>query len=119
MARPIRWAVLGLIARQARSASLPGAPSLTSRLLSVPRLFRGVVSGEYREVPAGRLLAMAVAVLYVLSPIDAFPEAVIPLLGFADDAVVIGWIAATLNRETEAFLGWERIGRNTVVSSVV
>lgn len=119
MPRPIRWAALGLIAREARSATTLGAPSLMSRLLSLPRLIRGVVSGEYPGASAGRLIAMAAALLYVLSPIDLVPEAVVPLLGFADDAVLIAWLAASLNRETEAFLGWERMRRNTVRSTVV
>jgi uncharacterized membrane protein YkvA (DUF1232 family) len=42
--------------------------------------------------------------------VDVFPEALFSILGFADDAMVASWIAATLVNETEAFLAWERGG---------
>jgi uncharacterized membrane protein YkvA (DUF1232 family) len=45
-------------------------------------------------------------------------DAVLPLIGFADDAVIASWVAATLVNETEAFLQWERASR-TVPGEVV
>jgi uncharacterized membrane protein YkvA (DUF1232 family) len=48
------------------------------------------------------------AVLYVVSPVDLVPELFLPFLGLGDDALVIGWIAASVINETESFLSWER-----------
>jgi uncharacterized membrane protein YkvA (DUF1232 family) len=36
------------------------------------------------------------------------PEGVLGVLGMADDAMVLGWLATQLVEETEAFLAWER-----------
>ena len=47
---------------------------------------------------------------YIVSPIDLIPEAVAPVLGLADDALVLSWLATRLVEETEAFLAWEQAG---------
>jgi hypothetical protein len=44
----------------------------------------------------------------VLSPVDLVPEAVLPFIGLADDAMVVAWLAAQLLGETDGFLRWER-----------
>ena len=44
----------------------------------------------------------------MLSPFDLVPEAFLSIFGFADDALVVSWIAAALVNETETFLAWER-----------
>jgi uncharacterized membrane protein YkvA (DUF1232 family) len=58
-------------------------------------------------------------VLYVVSPVDLVPELLLPVLGLGDDALVIGWIAASVINETESFLGWERDRDRTVQGHVV
>jgi uncharacterized membrane protein YkvA (DUF1232 family) len=55
-----------------------------------------------------RLGLMALGILYVIWPIDALPEAFLPLVGLADDAVVVTWLAGSVLAETERFLEWER-----------
>ena len=44
---------------------------------------------------------------YIVSPVDLVPEAVLPVLGAVDDAVVILWAIKTLVDETDRFLAWE------------
>ena len=44
---------------------------------------------------------------YIVSPVDLVPEAVLPVLGTVDDAVVISWAVKTLVDETDRFLAWE------------
>jgi uncharacterized membrane protein YkvA (DUF1232 family) len=51
---------------------------------------------------------LAGAVLYVVSPVDFLPEAVLSVFGLVDDAFVLTWIAAAMVAETESFLAWER-----------
>ncbi len=119
MASTLRWVALSRIARQARATAGPGTPSLSSRLSALPRLIRSVLRGEYQGMPRTRLVGAALALAYVLSPIDLVPEAVLPLVGLADDAVVIAWLAAALNQETASFLNWEANRRVTVPSHLV
>jgi uncharacterized membrane protein YkvA (DUF1232 family) len=62
-----------------------------------------------REYDGGmRLALMSAAAVYVASPIDLVPEAVLFVFGLADDAVVVVWLAGALLAETERFLAWER-----------
>jgi uncharacterized membrane protein YkvA (DUF1232 family) len=92
-----------------RIASRPGSASMGERLASLPRLVRATFRGEYTGSSRGRLLAVLGAVLYVVSPVDLVPEALLSVVGLADDAVVLSWIAAAVVTETESFLAWERM----------
>jgi len=59
------------------------------------------------------------ALLYVVSPVDLVPEMIVPIVGLADDALVISWIAVSLVNETESFLSWERDRVRTVRGHVI
>jgi uncharacterized membrane protein YkvA (DUF1232 family) len=68
-----------------------------------------IMATARREYDGGyRLLLMAAATLYVLSPIDMLPELFLLLGGLIDDAFVITWLAGALLAETERFLEWEK-----------
>lgn len=95
------------LARAVREASAPGSPTLWRRLRAVPRMIRAVRSGAYTGLTSGRLALLLAGVGYVVSPIDVVPEGLLLVLGLVDDAVVLGWVALTLVRETEDFLAWE------------
>ena len=40
-------------------------------------------------------------------PIDLLPEAILPVVGAADDAVVISWAIKAFFEETDRFIAWE------------
>ena len=103
-----RWAALRSLANAVRLAVKPGGPGLGERLASVPRLVRATFRGEYTGTTRGKLVLVAGAVLYVISPVDVLPEVLLPVIGLADDAVVLSAIAAWVVNETEAYLAWER-----------
>ncbi|NMH90290.1 DUF1232 domain-containing protein [Pseudonocardia bannensis] len=86
----------------------PGAPGLGDRLRALPRMLGGAVSGRYPEMTRGRLALFVLAVAYLVSPVDIVPEAVLALLGLADDAVVALWLGGAFLGETQRFLDWER-----------
>lgn len=92
------WRALTLGAR--------GGPSLGRRLRALPRMLKATMRGGYDG--GTRLGLMALGILYVIWPIDALPEAFLPLVGLADDAVVVTWLAGAVLAETERFLEWER-----------
>ena len=89
-----------------------GGPSLGTRLSAVPRMLKASTKGEYDG--GWRVAAMAAATVYVVSPFDFVPEAMLLVIGLADDAVMITWLAGAVLAETERFLEWER-ERNRVV----
>lgn len=103
-----RLAIFRNFASALRIATRPGSPSVTERASAVPRMVRATRSGQYTGISLGRLALLAAAVGYVVSPIDFMPEGLLTVFGLADDAMVVSWIAATLIRETESFLEWER-----------
>ncbi|MCG7322403.1 YkvA family protein [Arsenicicoccus bolidensis] len=106
-----RWASVWSLGQAVRTASRPGSPSMATRIQSLPRLVRAVTSGAYTGTSRGQLLALAAAVVYVVSPLDLVPEGLFSVLGLGDDAFVLAWAAAQLVSSTEDFLHWERGGR--------
>lgn len=70
-------------------------------------MVQAVLAGRYRAIAKTRLLMMAGALLYVVSPFDVMPEALLILLGLGDDAFVLTWLAGAMLAETENFLDWE------------
>ena len=103
-----RLKLLTTAAAVIKEASRPGSPALTVRVQAVPRLVRATLSGAYAGTSRSRLALVVGAVAYVASPVDLVPEAVLPVLGVADDVFVIGWAVKTFMEETERFLSWER-----------
>ena len=84
----------------------PGTPGLGKRLAAVPRMVRATMRKEYDG--GGRLTMMALAGVYIVSPIDLGPELFLFVLGLVDDAAVAAYFAGALLDETERFLEWEK-----------
>ena len=117
-------AYVGALARAARLATRPGGPSLGDRAVAVPRMVKAIRSGEYTGTSMAKLGLLVAGTAYVASPVDLLPEALLGVVGLADDAMVLGWVATTLVEETEKFLDWESTvgsagGADTVPSDVV
>lgn len=100
-ARLRRRAALVSLAR----AFKPGTPGLGRRLAALPRLVKASLRGEYDA--GARLLLIAAASLYIVSPLDALPEVLLGPFGLIDDAFVVTWLTGALLSETERFLEWE------------
>lgn len=113
-ARTLQFAAVRQLTQAVKRASAPGAPSLGTRLGAVPRMVKASVSGDFDGVSPLRLAALAGAAAYLLSPVDLLPEAVLGVVGLADDAVVLAWFASALVEDTDAFLAWERTRPETV-----
>jgi uncharacterized membrane protein YkvA (DUF1232 family) len=118
-ARSMRWGVFRSLMSALRTATRPGTPGVGARLTSLPRLVRATFRGDYAGTTRGRLLMLVGALLYVVSPVDLLPEMILPIVGLADDALVISWIAVSLVNETESFLSWERDRARTVRGYVI
>lgn len=96
-----------------------GEAGTAERLRAVPRMLRAAARGEYRAASPLRLLLAGAAAGYVLSPVDALPEALLGVLGTLDDAVVAAWVVGTLLTAADDFLRWERGAGRVVPGEVV
>jgi uncharacterized membrane protein YkvA (DUF1232 family) len=112
-----RFAAVGAVWRALRAGHRPGTPGVGDRLRALPRLVKATLLGRYVGTTRMRLALMALAAVYVISPVDLVPELFVPLLGLIDDAFVLAWLAGTVLLETERFIEWER--RAIVVGEVV
>lgn len=99
-----RTAAFAALAR-ALTSGVRGGPSLGRRLAALPRMMKATARGEYDG--GLRLAMMAAATAYVVSPVDLVPELFLTVLGLADDALMVTWLAGTVLAETERFLKWE------------
>lgn len=106
MARTIRRTAAFTALGRALTAGTRGGPPLGRRLAALPRMIRASMRGEYDG--GKRLALMGAGLAYVVSPIDVVPEGLLLLVGLADDAVMVAWLAGAVLSETERFLEWER-----------
>ena len=80
---------------------------LLNTMLTVVRLVRYYVSGDYRQISTKTIVAGLAVLLYVLSPIDLIPD-FIPVVGFLDDLSLISWFVASFQVEINRFREWEK-----------
>jgi len=111
-----RTAAFTALARALTSGSR-GGPSVGRRMAALPRMIRATMRGDYDG--GLRVALMAAATAYVVSPIDAVPEAFLLVVGLADDALMITWLAGTILSETERFLEWEARQQAVIPGRVV
>lgn len=103
-----RQAGLAALARVWRHTRTPGSPSVGELAGAVPRMLGARLRGSYQDVSWGRLALVAAGTAYILSPIDLLPEALLSVVGLADDAVVAVWVTGALLDETMRFVEWEQ-----------
>ena len=82
-----------------------GPNGFFSRLGAVPHLLRDTFNGSYSGLGKGRLAAMSLALLYLVSPVDLLPEAILTIPGLLDDAAVAVWLVAGLVSAADDYLG--------------
>ena len=102
----------------AASAAADGPAGFFSRVRALPRLVRDVVSGRYAGLSRGRLALMVLALVYIVSPVDLLPEALLTIPGLADDAAVAAWLVASALGATGAYLVWRGEDQGTAVRVV-
>jgi uncharacterized membrane protein YkvA (DUF1232 family) len=76
-------------------------------LQTLLRLLHAYARGEYRVIPTATIVAVAGAVVYFVSPVDAIPD-VIPGVGLVDDAAVIYFVIRAIASDLDDFRLWER-----------
>lgn len=78
---------------------------LWARIKLLVRLLKDYSRGRYRDIPWRSIAAVAAALAYFASPIDAVPD-FIALLGYSDDAVIISLLLSWINADLERYRRW-------------
>ncbi|MEV6924691.1 YkvA family protein [Dactylosporangium sp. NPDC051485] len=92
-------------------------PGIGKRLAALPRMIKATMKREYDG--GARLAMLAAAGVYIISPIDAVPEAFLLVFGLVDDLAVAGYFAGALMDELERFLEWEKLRDNVIAGHVI
>lgn len=91
---------------QKASKNQPEIRSFWNDLQSLFRLIQGYVNGTYTDVSRITIVTATAALIYFVSPLDVIPD-FIPILGFIDDAAIIGFVVKRLYKEIDRFKKWE------------
>lgn len=77
----------------------------------VTRLIKAYASGEYRQLPWKTLISIVAVLLYFVNPLDIIPD-ILPIVGFADDIALVGWLFTSMSSDIEKFRQWEQTASN-------
>ncbi|GAA4342735.1 hypothetical protein GCM10023178_55870 [Actinomadura luteofluorescens] len=79
-----------------------GAVLLVAGILRLRRRRRAVPPGAaaqaYYRTSTGKIVAMVIAVVYIVSPVDLIPDVFLPF-GIVDDATALTWLLFALGQE--------------------
>jgi uncharacterized membrane protein YkvA (DUF1232 family) len=75
-------------------------------LSALLRMLRAWKDKSYTRLPKKTIVAALAALIYFVNPFDLMPDA-IPLIGFIDDAAVLGLVMAAIRDDLERFQQWE------------
>jgi uncharacterized membrane protein YkvA (DUF1232 family) len=70
------------------------------------QLLNDWIKGDYREIPRASLISVIAGILYFVAPVDAIID-IIPLGGYIDDAVVIGFVLKQIDRDIIKYTHWK------------
>ena len=71
------------------------------------RMLRAYIKGQYREIPLQTLVLIVGAIIYFLIPTDLIPDPIV-VLGYGDDAAVVGLVINSIKEDIDEFRKWEQ-----------
>ncbi|WP_048308227.1 YkvA family protein [Halomonas sp. PR-M31] len=103
---------MSLLKRLNPFSRLTARASALSRMGRALKLFApmcaDVIKGRYRPVPWSAFIWMALALVYLISPLDLIPE-VFLLIGMVDDVVIVGWLLTKVDKSLDGYRHWKAI----------
>jgi uncharacterized membrane protein YkvA (DUF1232 family) len=102
--RPKALAFVGFVV--ARFSEVGAQQGLKS-FQAIVRMLASSLRGTYPNLPWRMAVGLLGGLLYLATPIDIIPD-FIPVLGFMDDAFLLGKIFQLAEQDLQAFLAWER-----------
>lgn len=86
------------------------------RILSDVQLCQNLLkdyrSGRYRDVPAWVIAVIALALLYLINPIELIPD-VIPVIGYLDDVALVAVALKLTKDELQKYTEWKKANEST------
>uniref|UniRef100_A0A7V4FIB1 DUF1232 domain-containing protein n=1 Tax=Fervidobacterium pennivorans TaxID=93466 RepID=A0A7V4FIB1_FERPE len=70
-------------------------------------MVKDYLSAKYKNVPTGTIIAIIVALLYLLGPIDLIPDFT-PFIGFSDDVAMIMFVYEKIKQDIEEYRKWKK-----------
>ncbi len=80
--------------------------ALRSDLPILLRVVKAYARGDYRAIPWKSIVTLVAGLIYFVMPVDLIPD-FIPVIGYIDDAAVIGLALRYVRKDLEAFEAWE------------
>ena len=87
-------------------ANLPVVGRYFRDIPTLCQIIRDYVTGVYKECPLATIIAVVVALLYLINPFDLVPDA-IPVLGVADDIAAITLVLEAARNDLESYRKWK------------
>ena len=84
-------------------------PSIGKKLSMIPvmiSLVRDFIHKKYTRIPAGSIIAIVSALIYVFNPLDIVPD-VIPGAGYIDDIAVIAICLKLIDSDIKDYKEWK------------
>lgn len=89
--------------------NVPVLRELVSEAGTMVNMIKDYTAGKYKRVPYATIVKMAMAVAYVVSPVDAIPDT-IPVVGYVDDFAVVEFVAKSVKDDVEEYKEWKGQG---------
>jgi len=70
-------------------------------------LIKDYFNGNYKEIPFWTIGSITFSLLYLLSPIDFFPD-FIPVVGYIDDALVLATCYKMVKKDLKLYEEWKK-----------
>ena len=74
-----------------------------------------VLRGRYRPIPWAAFGWMALALVYLVSPLDLIPDFLM-ILGLVDDVFIVGWLLTRVDRAMSDYRRWKGIDDEEVTT---
>lgn len=86
--------------------NVPALGRLAKEAGDLVGMVKDYISGVYKRVPYATIVKSALALAYVVSPVDAVPDT-IPVAGYIDDYAVVRFVAESVEDDVEEYKRWK------------
>ena len=100
-----------------KAEKIPILGGMIDDITCMVSLVDSYIRKEYRDIPAGTIISIVAALIYLLSPIDLIPDFV-PVVGYLDDAAVVFFILNFgVDNDLEKYTKWNEEKRNKALGN--
>ena len=79
--------------------------TILSKIPVLVSIVKSFVKKEYTEIPINTITSVVAGLLYFALPIEIIPDS-IPVIGYADDAVIFSLILKGVQEDLDRYLEW-------------